>query len=302
MKLTAVVSLIFINIMVLNSQTPDWLDKEMYPFKSNYFDLDGVKMHYVDEGSGDPIIFLHGNPGWSFEYREIIKSLSSTNRCIAPDYIGFGLSDKPEYFSYLPEDHAKNLNRLLESLDLQNVTLVVNDWGGPIGLSYALANPERIKKLVILNTWLWPVENEKHYQKFSSFMGGFLGRFLVKNFNFFAKSFLKKVYGDPDKLTPEIHRHYYMPFKERKHRKPTYIFPREIIGSTDYLTRLWEQKDKIADIETVFIWGMKDIAFREKELNYWLDNMNNTRVIKLDSVGHFPQEEAPGVIIEELQQ
>jgi haloalkane dehalogenase len=126
--------------------TPEWLDTQEYPFTQHFFKTPDGNMHYVDEGLGEPIVFVHGNPAWSFEFRKLIKEFSRTNRCIAPDMIGFGLSDKPAEYSYLPKDQAKNLDLFLESLPLENITMVVGDWGGPVGLSYALNHPEKIKK------------------------------------------------------------------------------------------------------------------------------------------------------------
>jgi haloalkane dehalogenase len=174
---------------------PKWLDRKEYPFKSHYIQTPVGRMHYVDEGQGDPIVMVHGNPGWSFEFRNIIKELSKTNRCIAIDHIGFGLSDKPFEFDYLPINQAKNFEFFMDSLNLDNITITFNDWGGPIGLSYAIKHPEKFRKLVILNTYLWTVENDPYYQKFSGLMGGTIGRFMIKNFNIFGNFFLTKVVG-----------------------------------------------------------------------------------------------------------
>lgn len=289
------------NLSAQNTDYPKWLDRAEYPFASNYVELPAGKMHYIDEGVGDPIVMVHGNPGWSFEFRNIIKALSQTHRCIAPDHLGFGLSEKPFDWNYLPENHANNLELFLESLQLENITLVVNDWGGPIGLSYAIKHPEKIKKLVILNTWMWSVEKDPYYQKFSGFMGGGFGRFMIKNFNFFGKVVVKKAVGNKKKLDREIHKHYYKHLATKKDRKGCYVFPKEIIGSSKWLDGLWKQRAIINAIPTTIIWGMKDIAFREQELNCWVEHWNEPKVIKLEEVGHFPQEEAPQIVIEDLK-
>ncbi len=283
------------------TDNPKWLDTKEYPFENHYFQLPMGKMHYVDEGEGAPIVLVHGNPGWSFEYRNIIKEMSKTNRCIAPDHIGFGLSDKPYSWDYLPKNHADNLEKFLDSLNLNNIILVVNDWGGPIGLSYALKHPEKIKKLVIMNTWMWSVENDPYYQKFSGMMGGGFGRFMIKNFNIFGKMVVKKAVGDKKKLKKEIHRHYYRHLETKKDRKGCYVFPKQIIASSDWLDSLWKKRNRIKNIPTAIIWGMKDIAFREQELDYWIDNWTNPKVIRLQEIGHFPQEESPMKVIEEIQ-
>lgn len=281
---------------------PRWLDRKEYPFKSHYISLPAGNMHYVDEGQGKPIIMVHGNPGWSFEFRNIISEMSKTNRCIAPDHIGFGLSDKPIDFDYLPSSQASNFEQFMDSLDLNDITMIVNDWGGPIGLSYAINHPEKIRKLIILNSWLWSVENERHFQRFSGMMGGTIGKWMIKNFNIFGKVVVKQAIGDKKKLTKKIHRHYYKHLETRKDRKGCYTFPKQIIGSSKWLDSLWQQKGKINSIPTTFIWGMKDIAFREKELNYWVENWHSTKVIKLPETGHYPQEESPGVVINELRE
>lgn len=289
--------------MILEAQesvNPPWLNENEYPFHGHFYECKAGFMHYLDEGFGSPVVFLHGNPAWSFSYRNVIKAVSGQYRCIAPDLIGFGLSDKPAAWDYTPEQHAENIEELLNFLQLTNIILVVNDWGGPIGLSYAEKYPGKIRKLIILNTWMWPVNNDWYYKLFSGFMGGLIGRTLIKKYNFFARVILKQAFGDRKKLTKEIHSHYLMPLDNPEDRKGCYVFPKQIIDSGNWLFMLWERHFRINSIHTTFIWGMKDIAFRERELEFWIANWKNLKVIKLEDVGHFPQEEAPEVIINEL--
>lgn len=292
---------ISMNISAQSTSYPNWLDRTEYPFESNYLELPAGKMHYIDQGEGDPIVMVHGNPGWSFEFRNIIKELSKTHRCIAPDHLGFGLSDKPFDWDYLPKNHANNFELFLDSLNLDQITLVVNDWGGPIGMSYAINHPEKIKKIVLLNTWMWSVQDDPYYQKFSKMMGGSMGRFMIKKGNFFGRVVVKKAVGNPKHLNRHIHKHYYKHLTTQQDRKGCYTFPKEIMGSSDWLDSLWQEREKITHIPTTLIWGMKDIAFREQELNYWIAHWGNPKVIKLQDVGHFPQEEAPQTVIEELK-
>jgi haloalkane dehalogenase len=270
---------------------PTWLDREEYPFEGHDFDLEMGRMHYVDEGQGEPIVMVHGNPTWSFLYRHVIKEFSSGYRCIAMDHLGFGLSDKPTEWSYLPEEHSHNLAALLDSLGLNDITLVVQDWGGPIGLSYALDHPDKIKRLIILNTWMWPVNKDWYYFAFSKFTGGFLGRFLIKRFNFFARVIMPLAYGNSKKLTNEVHQHYLQPLQNAEERKGCWVLPREITGSTEWLDHLWSRREALADKPKLIVWGMKDIAFREKELNEWLDAYPDSNVVRLENVGHYVQEE-----------
>ncbi len=271
--------------------TYDWINREEYPFKSNFIELDMGKMHYIDEGKGASIIMVHGNPTWSFLYRHIVKELSKKYRCIALDHIGFGLSDKPTEWSYLPEEHAKNLNTLIEKLALKDITLIVHDWGGPIGLSYAVNKPENVKRIILMNTWMWSVKGDPYYEKFSGFMGGAVGRFLIKRFNFFVRVVMKQAMGDKSKLPKSVHQHYFRALEKPDDRKGCWTFPKQIIASSSWLDSLWSQREKLKHKPTLILWGKKDIAFREKELNIWRNELTNCNVMEFDNVGHFVQEE-----------
>lgn len=282
------------------TNTPAWLDRNEYPFASQYFETPHGKMHHVSVGQGDPIVFVHGNPSWSFEARNAIKILSQQFRCIAVDHLGFGLSDKPWGFSYLPQDHAKNFEALLESLNLQRITLVVGDWGGPIGLSYAIRHPEKIKSIVITNTWLWSVANDWYYQGFSGFMGGAIGRWLIRNYNFFARAVVWMAYGDKSKLTPEIHKHYLEPLANPQERKGNWVFPKQIIASSAWLNSLWQQRAALNGKVALIAWGMQDIAFREKELNTWHKAFPQATVLRFPKSGHFIPDENPAELAEAI--
>lgn len=277
---------------------PTWLDRKEYPFTPREFSLPMGTMRYIDEGTGDPIVFVHGNPSWSFEHRDLIRHFSSTHRCIAPDHIGFGLSDKPADWNYLPQHHAENLASFLDSLDLSSITMVVGDWGGPIGLSFALENPGRIKNVVITNTWMWSTRNDWYYQAFSGFVGGAVGRWMIRRFNLFARAILRATYGDKSKLTPEIHRHYIQPLAVPEERKGSWVFPKQIIASSEWLNSLWDRRDLLKDKIRLIAWGMKDIAFREKELNTWTANFPDARVVRFPDAGHFLAEEKPEELTE----
>jgi haloalkane dehalogenase len=281
--------------------TPEWLDRQEYPFEPHVFITPAGNMHYVDEGTGAPIVFVHGNPAWSFEFRRLIRELSGTNRCIAPDLIGFGLSDKPTGWSYLPEEQAKNLDGFLESLSLENITMVVGDWGGPVGLSYAINHPEKVKNLVITNTWLWSVRSDWYFQAFSTFMGGPLGRWLIRNHNFFAGILMRSLFGDKSRLTPKIHEQYLMPLSKPEERKGCWVFPGQIIGSSDWLQSLWDKHAVLEGKEVLIAWGMKDIGFREKELKTWVNAFPRAKVVRFDDAGHFIAEEKPDELIREIK-
>jgi haloalkane dehalogenase len=274
-------------------ENADWIDRNEYPFASHHFQTLAGKLHYVDEGQGEVVVMLHGNPTWSFLYRKLIKRLSPHYRCIAPDHTGFGLSDKPVDWNYLPEEHAKNLEALIEHLGLKNITLVVGDWGGPIGMQYAVKHPENVARFIVMNTWAWPVNNDFHYVSFSALMGGPIGRLLIKRFNFFVTSFMRVAFGDKSKLGDHAHQHYKDALPTAASRKGCYVFPKQIIASTPWLEQLWDKIGVLKDKPTLFVWGMKDVAFREKELKRWQQVLPNSLTLRLNTVGHFVPEEAP---------
>jgi haloalkane dehalogenase len=142
-----------------------------FDFQPNYFDQDGLRMHYLDEGEGDPVLLLHGEPTWSFLYRKMIPPLAAGARCIAPDYFGFGRSDKPTeraWYSY--DRHVSSITRLVQKLDLRNITLVVQDWGGPLGFRFAVENPERVAKIVVMNTGIGARAPGEEWLRFQAFM------------------------------------------------------------------------------------------------------------------------------------
>ena len=142
-----------------------------FDFQPNYFDQDGLRMHYLDEGEGDPVLLLHGEPTWAYLYRKLIPPLAPVARCIAPDYFGFGRSDKPterDWYSY--DRHVESITRLVEELDLRNITLVVQDWGGPVGFRFAVENPDRVAKMVVMNTGIGARAPGEEWLRFQSFM------------------------------------------------------------------------------------------------------------------------------------
>jgi len=280
---------------------PDWLDTSVYPFAPKWFHIPAGEMSYVDEGQGDAFVFVHGNPSWSFEHRELIQHFSEQYRCVSADHIGFGLSDKPADWTYLPADHASNLESLLESLDLHNITMIVDDWGGPIGLSYAIRHPERIQNIIITNTWFWSVKHDWYYQLFSKIMGGFIGRFLIKRFNFFVNGVLPMIFADRKRFRRELQRYYQLPLADPGQRKGCYTLPWEIIGSSDWLASLWDRREALQGKVKLIAWGTKDIAFRKKERETFAKAFPDAPVVIFEDAGHFVAEEQPEKLIDAIE-
>jgi haloalkane dehalogenase len=281
--------------------SPKWLDRILYPFQHHRLQLEAGQMHYIDEGNGAPVVFVHGTPTWSFLWRQQIKSLSRQFRCIAPDHLGFGLSDKPATFNYTPAAHADNLEALIEHLQLKNITLVVHDFGGPIGLRYALRHSENVKNLVILNTWMWSLEEEKQLTKISQFMSSSIGRFLYLNLNFSARMLLPRGYHQRKHLTKDVHQHYLKPLSSASDRLGTWYFAKALHEDNHYFTQLWEQREKLLPINKLIIWGEKDALLPLNFLERWQQTYPEAKAVKINA-GHFLQEEKGGEVADIIRQ
>lgn len=165
-------------------QRPFEVDNSEYPFQDHWLPYRDGMIHYIDEGEGPVVVLLHGNPTWSYLYRNVIKELSGQCRLIAPDYPGFGMSKAPTGYGYTPQEHAEAVTALIKQLDLQHVVLVVQDWGGPVGLHYAVHHPDNVRGIVLMNTWAWPAKILP-MKLFSMTMGGWpLGYWLQTRRNF----------------------------------------------------------------------------------------------------------------------
>jgi pimeloyl-ACP methyl ester carboxylesterase len=267
-----------------------WLDKSEYPFTSNFFDINGQKLHYIDEGKGEPVLFVHGTPSWSFDYRNLIKQLKENYRCVAVDHIGFGLSDKPEHYDYSTQNHSKTLEKFVIEKQLDNINLVVHDFGGPIGLNFAIQYPEKIKNLVILNSWLWSNKNDPDFVKLSKILKNPLLPFLYRYLNFSPGFILPKSFGD-HKLPQHLLKQYTKPYADKTQRNLAVAFARSLLNDQDWFEELWNKRQAISNKKTLFIWGMKDPVIKPHLLEKFQSGFANSKTIKLESCGHFPQEE-----------
>lgn len=282
-------------------KSPKWLDRVLYPFAHNEYKLENGSMHYIDEGEGEPIVFVHGTPTWSFVWRQQIKALSRQYRCIAPDHLGFGLSEKPTDFSYTPEAHAQNLESLILHLQLKQITLVVHDFGGLIGLPYALKHSANVKRIVILNSWMWSLEDEKPIMKASNFMSSGLGKFLYTRLSFSPRVLLPKGYYNRKHLTKDIHQHYLKPFTSASDRRGTWQFAIELKQSHEFFQKLWEQRDTLRAIPKLILWGEKDKLLPFHFLNKWHQAFPGAKIVKFEA-GHFLQEEKGGEVSDQIKE
>lgn len=273
-------------------EKPSWVPTDLYPFKSRYVEIDGCNVHYIDDGDGPTLFFLHGNPTWSFLYRNIILELRDSFRCVALDYPGFGLSSAPDDYDFTPASHAHIVGRFIAQLDLQGVTLMGQDWGGPIGLGAASRDPDRFAGFIFGNTWAWPLNGIFHFEVFARIMGSSLARIWIKNANAFVNVMIPL--GTRSRLPSDVMSAYREPFAQKEQRRPTWRFPRELLASKSYMEALETRLPLVTDLPTLFVWGGSDFALRRNvELPRFERLFPNHQTVVLPKAKHFFQEDAP---------
>jgi haloalkane dehalogenase len=280
------------------------VDRELYPFTPLRMELEKEgALAYVDEGPKDapPVVFVHGTPTWSFDWRHLIGALKGTHRCLAPDHLGFGLSERPFGAGYTPEDHARRFRTWLDALKLENVTLVVHDFGGPKGLPAALDRSGPVKRLVVLNSFLWSFQDDPAMARKARLAGGGLGLWMYRNLNASLRIVTPSAYADRKKLTKRIHAQLLAPFTGIDSRERVlWALAYALLGSSDFYASLWERRAALADLPSLLIWGTKDPAFPPRYLDRWREALPAAGVLELP-VGHWPQEEAPEAVTEAVQ-
>ena len=247
-------------------------------------------MHYVDEGQGSPILFLHGNPTWSFLYRHLISSLRDRYRCVALDYPGFGLSDRPTGYGYTPGEQAGVVGEVVDQLGLDGMVIMGHDWGGPIGLAAACARPDRVAGLLLGNTWFWP--SERRARIFSAVMSSPPMRWAVRERNFFVERILPA--GVARRLTAEELEHYRAVQPTPAHRAGVVEFPRQIVAATPWLEQLARDvPERLGAKKTLITWPGRDVAFPEKPmLRQVCSAFRDVTVVRLPTAKHFFPEDA----------
>ncbi len=280
---------------------PGWVDRELYPFEPHRFEVDGHAMSYLDEGNGPPVVLVHGTPTWSFLWRDVVTALRASHRVVAPDHLGFGLSDKAQDADYRPEAHARRLAALLEHLGLEHVSLVVHDFGGPIGLSYAVTRPENVERVALLNTWLWSNAGDRSVESASRLLGGPLGRLLYLRLNLSPRVLVPSAFADRRKLGREVHRHYLAPFPRASDRVAMWTLARELVASNAWYDALWSRREELAAKTSLLLWGMQDRLMPPRHLARLQEALPAAQVVELPGVGHFVTEEAGPAAVEHLR-
>jgi len=269
-----------------------------YPFLSRFLDVDGGRMHYVDEGPRDaaPVLMLHGNPAWSFLYRRLVKALAGEHRCVAPDHIGCGLSDKPADWRYDLVGHVRNLEKLVLALDLRDMTLVVHDWGGPIGLGFARRHPERIARLVITNTAAFP---GKAPLRLRVCRAPWIGPFLVQRLNAFAGTAPTLAVRRP--LSAAARAGFALPYRTAADRVAVARFVQDIpLSPRDRswaeLAAIEASLERFRALPVCLLWGERDFVFTPAFREEWQKRLPAAEVHRLEDAGHWFHEDEPAEV------
>lgn len=269
--------------------------KKLYPFTGHRLDLDGLSCHYLDEGAGEAVVMVHGNPSWSFYYRNLVLALRDRYRCIVPDHIGCGLSDKPgdERYDYTLSRRVDDLERLIDSLCLtEKLTLVLHDWGGMIGMAYAARHPERIGRLVLLNTAAFHLPREKKFPLgLRICRDTALGTLLVRGCNAFSVG--ASIVGCKKNPMPkELQRAYRCPYDSWGNRIATLRFVQDIPlapgdRNFDLVSRVAASLEQFRELPISIFWGELDFVFDPTFLAEWIGRFPEASVHRYPDGGHY---------------
>ena len=279
-----------------------------FPFRSNFVEVHGSKIHYIDEGKGEPILFLHGNPTSSYIWRNIIPHLTDIARCIAPDLIGMGKSDKPD-IEYRFFDHAKYVEGFIEKMKLKDITLVVHDWGSALGFYYAMRNEDKIRGIAFMEAILIPIESwdmfpEEQRKIFQEFRTPEVGWDKIVNQNLFIEEILGK-HGTVRQLTEEEMAYYREPFRKAEYRKPVWRWPNElpIEGKPEDVTKAvseYNQKLQKSNIPKLLIYGEPGALMPKPVIDWCMKNLSNLKTVNIGGGIHYLQEDNPHAICLEI--
>ena len=288
------------------------VSQKLYPFESHFLTISGHRYHYLEEGTGDPVVMIHGNPSWSFYFRELIQKLSPNYHCLVPDHIGMGYSDKPgdDTYSYTFPQRVKDLEDFLHAKGVsKDITLILHDWGGLIGMSYARRHPDAIKKIVLLNTAAFHLPERKKIPFAIWITRTFLGAFFVRAFNAFSLG-AALIGVKQKKMSREVRRAYCAPYDSWNNRIATLRFVQDIPlrkkdPGYDYVMDLQNHLHLFQNTPVLIAWGLKDLVFDIHFLEKWLEYFPHAQAHRFENCGHYiledAQEEVGQLIVDFLE-
>ncbi|HWL09848.1 MAG TPA: alpha/beta fold hydrolase [Planctomicrobium sp.] len=279
--------------------------RQEYPFTPKSIDLDGFRYSYVDEGTGPAVLFVHGNPTWSFAWRNLIKGLLPDYRCLAVDHLGMGLSAKPQNYEYRIGQHIENLTRFIEHLDLRDITLVGHDWGGCIGMGAAVKSPERFKRFVMMNTAAF--RSQQIPKRIAVCRIPVLGPLAVRGLNAFSCAAITMAVSHHERMTDTIKQGYLFPYDSWDHRIAVQRFVEEIPLNPQHPSyqTLVDVEQGLAQFRSfpwLFFWGEQDWCFTTDFLDEWQARFPDSNTVRFPGAGHYVFEDAHERIVPRLRE
>ena len=276
-----------------------------YPFASRYIDVDGARMHYIDEGAGETLLCVHGNPTWSFAWRNLVKQLSSSFRVLAIDHIGCGFSDKPQEYPYTLRQHITNLERLLQALDLQQVTLIAHDWGGAIGMGAAGEMPDRFSRFILCNTAAF--RSRRIPWRIAVCRWPFVGAIGVRGFNLFSRAALRMAVSHQERMTPAICAGYVAPYNNWANRVAVHRFVQDIPlrpshPSYETLTQVESGLQQFQQHPMLLAWGEQDWCFTPLFREEFQQRFPQAEAFPIADAGHYVFEDAPERLVPRVRE
>ena len=284
------------------------IPRELYPFDGNYLDLGDYRMHFLDEGSGPPVVCVHGNPTWSFYYRDLVLGLRDEHRVVVPDHVGCGLSDAPldDAYDYTLARRIDDLEALVDHLDLGQVDLVVHDWGGAIGMGWAARHPDMVRRLVILNTAAFHLPAAKAMPwQLSLVRDTGLGALMVRGLNAFARG-ATHLACTRQPMPKPVRDAYCAPYDNWQRRIATLRFVQDIpLKPSDpayaTISRTQAALPQFADRPILICWGLKDFVFDHNFLTQWRTIYPDAEVHEYSDCGHYILEDAGDELVPLIQ-
>jgi haloalkane dehalogenase len=260
----------------------------------------GGRLQVTDVGRGPLVVCVHGTPTFSHEWRHVVAGLSDRFRVVAPDHLGFGYSDRPHDADYSPEAHARRFSECLAQVAPTGpLTLVVHDFGGPIALDWALNHPDRLTRLVIVNSWMWSFDDVPRCVGAHEWHNA-SGNWLYRRWNASLRIIMPSAYGDR-RWTSEIHQIYLERFPTPGRDRVLFALAASLLGSRAFFASLWSRRDVLASVPMNIMWGMCDSAFRPSFLTRWIETFPHAAVHRFVRAGHWPHEEEPRTFVDILE-
>ncbi len=278
-----------------------------FPFAPHYHEVNGFAMHFVDEGTGEPIVLVHGDPTWGYLWRRFIPPLARRRRCVVPDHMDMGKSGVPEDpYPYRLHHHVANLESLLRHLDLRGMTLVLHDWGGPVGLGVATRHPDQVKRLVLMNTWAFAPWPGGPFPRLLELIRSDRGERFVLEKDGYVEPALLGTTHHPEHLTPTVLKGYRAPFPTPASRRALLCWSRDIpVREADpsygEMKRIEEGLALLAGTPALLVWGMRDPVLSVEVLRRWQRVLPRAAALEIEDASHFLQEDAPEQVLRGIE-